>query len=76
MFVGTSGLPPSLYPHDPSQMFKYSQDGKYEPIYPLNASGPNCQFNIVLGQKDVMTIRQAGLCHGAVLAQAEGLMFD
>jgi hypothetical protein len=56
-------------------MWKYSQDGMFELIHPSDASGPNCEFNIDLDRKDVMTIRQAGLCHGAVLAQAERIVF-
>jgi hypothetical protein len=70
--IGSAGYP-RLEPHDPSKMFRYSQDGKHTAVYPQGAEGPNCRFDT---SNQSATIRQAGLCQGAILEQQENLMRD
>jgi hypothetical protein len=42
-------------------------------IYPQDPGGPNCKFEIF---DKTATIKEAGLCQGAILAQREHLMRD
>ena len=61
----------TLYkPHDPSQLGKWDDRGK-------SGEKPNCAFEVEdVKNHSVLTIKEAGLCNGAVLEQREMMMCD